>query len=83
MAARGGRAGKPGPAAALGSHERSGDAGSPDRAQRRGAEAFGGSFTVSRRGTSVGVCTRDSACPLESVINCGPRALVVPGAPAR
>src|ERR1700722_17311663 len=46
VAARGGRAGKPGPAAALGSHERSGDAGSSDRAQRRGAEAFGGSSTV-------------------------------------
>ena len=32
--------------AALGSHECPGDAGSPDRAQRRGAEAFGGSSAV-------------------------------------
>jgi hypothetical protein len=53
--------------AALSSHECSGDAASPDRAQRRGVEAFGGSFAVSRRGTSVGICAPASACPLESV----------------
>jgi hypothetical protein len=69
--------------AALSSHECSGDAGSPDRAQRRGVEAFGGSFAVSRRGTSVGICAPASACPLESVIDCSPRALAGPGGPAR
>jgi hypothetical protein len=52
-------------------------------AQRRGVEAFGGSFAVSRRGTSVGICAPTSACPLESVIDCSPRALAGPGAPAR
>ena len=41
----------------------------------RGVEAFGGSFTVSRRGTSAGICAPASACPLESVVDCSPRAL--------
>ena len=52
-------------------------------AQRRGVEASGGSFAVSRRGTSVGICAPTSACPLESVIDCSPRALAGPGASAR
>jgi hypothetical protein len=43
----------------------------------------GGSFVVSRRGTSVGICAPASACPLETVIDCSPRALAGPGAPAR
>ena len=34
-----------------------------------------------RRGTSVGICAPTSACPLESVIDCSPRALACPGAP--
>jgi len=71
------------PCAALSSHECSGDAGSPDRAQCRGVEALGGSFAVCRRGISVGICVPTSACPLESVIDCSPRALGGPGAPAR
>ena len=86
MVSPGGRSGaepRRGLVAALSSHECSGDAGSPDRAQRRGVEAFGGSFAVSRRGTSVGICAPTSACPLESVIDCSPRALAGPGAPAR
>ena len=86
MVSPGGRSGpepRRGLVAALSSHECSGVAGSPDRAQRRGVEAFSGSFAVSRRGTSVGICAPTSACPLESVIDCSPRALAGPGAPAR
>jgi len=49
----------------------------------RSVEAFGGSFAVSRRGTSAGICAPASACPLETVIDCSPRALAGPGAPAR
>jgi len=48
----------------------------------RSVEAFGGSFTVSRRGASAGICAPASACPLESVIDCSPRALAAL-APAR
>jgi hypothetical protein len=48
----------------LSSHECSGDAGSPDRAQRRGVETFGGSFAVSRRGTSIGDIRADQRLPV-------------------
>jgi hypothetical protein len=67
MVSPGGRSGaepRRGLVAALSSHECSGDAGSPDRAQRRGVEAFGGSFAVSRRGTSVGDMRADQCLPV-------------------
>jgi hypothetical protein len=48
----------------------------------RSVEAFGGSFTVSRRGPSAGICAPASACPLESVIDCSTRDLAAL-APAR
>ena len=54
----------------------------PARLIARSVEAFGGSFAVSRRGTSVGICAPASACPLEIVIDCSPRALAAL-APAR
>ena len=55
----------------------------PARLIARSVEAFGGSLTASRRGTSAGICAPTSACPLETVIDCSPRALAGPGAPAR
>jgi hypothetical protein len=44
------------------------------RLTARSVVAFGGSSAVFRRGTIVGVCAPTSACPLESVIDCSPRA---------
>jgi len=55
----------------------------PARLIALSVEAFGGSLTASRRRTSAGICAPTSACPLETAIDCSPRALAGPGAPAR
>ena len=49
----------------------------------RSVVALGDGFAVSRKGASVGICAPTSACPLEKVIDCSPRALVGPGAVGR